>query len=223
MPPPPDDYPRKPKRLRLVLVAIVLVVVGLGAYLLWPAPTLDDEAAIDAALPTEHDLPGFIPFDGLTGALSPPTGHKSGRTVLTGDELAAQCETYRAEKDGWACADLRGMGWVVLERAQNVFFRVLSTVLAYPDEDAAEAAYQGLVADNRREVPDDHTESEPGLGDESISFRLYGVTAFAVRVDTVVVEMFVQDGSDQVPEAAERAMAEKWPNLQLDKLEAALD
>jgi DNA-binding NarL/FixJ family response regulator len=142
--------------------------------------------------------------------------------VLTGDDLAKQCETYRAEKDDGACADLQGMGWVVLERASNVFFRLLSTILAYLDEDAEEAAYQGLVADNRREMPATGAEFAFGLGDDSVRFEVYGITVLTIRVGTVVVEASVWDGSDQVEEADERRMAEKWPALQLDKIEAAL-
>jgi hypothetical protein len=224
MPPPPDVHEvRGPRRFGTVLVVLLLVAAaGAGAYLLWPRPALDGEAAVEAALPNESDLPAYVEHDGLTGALSPPVGHESGRTVLTGDEVTRQCATYREEKDGWACGDLQGIGWVVLEKRSNVFFRLLSNVLAYPDEDAAEVAYDGLVADIRNSVPDDHTESAPGLGDESTRFEVYGVTVLTIRVGTVVVEASVWDGSDQVDESEERGMAEKWPALQLDKIDAAL-
>jgi hypothetical protein len=45
-PPPPDEqdqYVQAPRRLRAVLAVLVLVVAGVGAYLFWPAPTLDDQ------------------------------------------------------------------------------------------------------------------------------------------------------------------------------------
>lgn len=219
---PTTPPPARRRGFRVLVVIAVLVVAGVATYLLWPTPTLDGAAALDAALPTESDMPGFGRFDGLTGALTPPAGHKSGRTVLTGDELVKQCATYRKQKDAWACADLRGMGWVVLEKSENVFFRVLSTVLAYPDEDASEAAYQGLVADNKREAPKGHEEFDPGLGDESLCFRLDYIDAFAIRDGTVVVEALIWDGSDQVSAADQKAMAAKWPALQLGKIDAAL-
>ncbi|WP_262697757.1 MULTISPECIES: hypothetical protein [Streptomyces] len=205
------------------VVAAVLAVAGLGAYLLWPAPTLD-AADMDAALPTKRDLPGFVPYDGLTGALSVPSGNKEGRSVLAGTDLDKQCRKWRKEGDGWACRHLRGAGMVVLERSENVFFRVKSDVLAYDDEDAAEAAWGGLVADNREKIHKIRgaKEHSSDLGDAALSFEAPGVTVLAIRTGTVVVEAIVWDGSDQVSEADEDAMVEKWPALQLSKIEKQL-
>ncbi|MBI0313816.1 MULTISPECIES: hypothetical protein [Streptomyces violaceusniger group] len=205
------------------VVAAVLAVAGLGAYLLWPAPTLD-AADMDAVVPTKRDLPGFVPHDGLTGALSVPSGNKAGRSVLTGGDLDEQCRKWRKEGDGWACRHLRGAGMVVLERSENVFFRVKSDVLAYDDPDAAEAAWDGLVADNRQEIHKVRgaKERSSDLGDAALSFEAPGVTVLAIRVETVVVEAIVWDGSDQVSEADEDAMVEKWPALQLSKIEKRL-
>ncbi|MBI0300227.1 hypothetical protein JBE04_38675 [Streptomyces sp. PRKS01-29] len=205
------------------VVAAVLAVAGFGAYLLWPAPTLD-AADLDAALPTKRDLPGFVPHDGLTGALSVPAGNKEGRSVLSGTDLDEQCRKWRKEGDGWACGHLRGAGMVVLERSENVFFRVKSDVLAYDDEDAAEAAWDGLVEDNRDQIHKIRGAKEhaSGLGDTALSFEAPGVTVLAIRLGTVVVEAIVWDGSDQVSEADEDAMVEKWPALQLSKIEKRL-
>lgn len=58
--PPDEHHVRGPRRFRAVLAVLVLVVTGIGAYLLWPEPTLGDEASVDAALVTKTDLPGFI-------------------------------------------------------------------------------------------------------------------------------------------------------------------
>ncbi|MFS7877416.1 hypothetical protein ACEYXF_29375 [Streptomyces asiaticus] len=205
------------------VVVAVLAAAGLGAYLLWPAPTLD-AADMDAALPTKRDLPGFVPHDGLTGALSVPADNKEGRSVLAGTGLDKQCRKWREEGDGWACRHLHGAGMVVLERSENVFFRVKSDVLAYDDQDAAEAAWDGLVAANREEIhkirgAEEHSSD---LGDAALSFEAPGVTVLAIRVETVVVEAIVWDGSDQVSEADEDAMVEKWPALQLSKIEKQL-
>ncbi|WP_157621635.1 hypothetical protein [Saccharothrix sp. NRRL B-16348] len=212
------------RRVLVGAVAVVLALAGLGAYLVWPAPTLD-AADIDAALPTERDLPGFVAHDGLTGALSVPTSNDKGRSVLTGAALEEQCRKWREEGDGWACEHVHGVGMVVLELSENVFFRVLSNVLAYDDETAAEAGWNGLVTDIRDRVEEEGIpnveESNPGLGDASVSFKLpaAGATSMAIRVGTVVVAATVWDGSDQVSEQDERDMVRKWPALQLAKID----
>ncbi|WP_211126774.1 hypothetical protein [Streptomyces yatensis] len=205
------------------VAALVLALAGFGAYLLWPAPTLD-AADVDAALPTKRDLPGFIPHDGLTGSLSVPTDNKDGRSVLAGAGLDKQCRTWRKEGDGWACRHLHGAGMVVLERSKNVFFRVKSDVLAYDDEDAAKAAWDGLVADNRGKIDKIPAAKEHSsdLGDAGRSFEAPGVTVLAIRIETVVVEAIIWDGSDQVSEGDEEAMVKKWPALQLSKIEKQL-
>ncbi|WP_433272107.1 hypothetical protein ACQPZF_15385 [Actinosynnema sp. CS-041913] len=214
---------RKMGRRALVgVVVVVLALGGLGAWLLWPAPTLD-AADVDAALPTVRDLPGFVAHDGLTGSLSVPSSNKDGRSVLTGAALDEQCRKWRAEGDGWACEHVHGVGMVVLELSENVFFRVLSNVLAYDDEEAAEAAWNGLVTDTRDRINDagipNLKEGSPGLGDASLSFEVPGATSMAVRVGTVVVASTVWDGSDQVSETEERDMVRKWPALQISKIE----
>lgn len=213
----------KRRRALVGVVVVVLALAGLGASLLWPAPTLD-VADLDAALPTERDLPGFIAFDGLTGALSVPPDNAEGRVVLAGAELDEQCRTWRNERDDWACQDLRGVGMVSLELAENVFFRVHSTALAYEDEDAAEAAWDGLAANIRDDVLDiPNAEEQPSdVGDAAVSFAAPGVTALAIRAETVVVEAIVWDGSDQVSEEDERDMVEKWLALQISKIEELL-
>ena len=196
-----------------------MLLAGLGAYLLWPAPTLD-AGRLDAALPTQHDLHGFVPYDGLTGSLKVPPANKKGRAVLSGHRLAAQCRKWRADGDGWACRQVHGVGMVVLERSQNVFFRVLSNVLAYDGEGAAEDGWDGLVADIRRKTADneDIHERPAELGDESRAFKGAGVTVLAIRTGTVVVEATVWDGDGTVTRADQDAMVEKWPALQLSKI-----
>jgi hypothetical protein len=223
-PPPPDEhYVREPRRFRAVLVVLVLVVAGvMGAVLLWPESPLDDEADVDAALVTKADQPGFITWHNIEGSLPRPAEAESGRTVLTGDGLAEQCEIYRSGEDSWACEDLQSMGWVGLMRATNPLYRLLSTVLAYSDEDAAQAAYEGLVADQRQAVPEDQTESAPDLGDECVSFQFDGAVVYAIRVGPVVVEVFVADESGEVTDLAARATAEELATNQLDKIEEAL-
>lgn len=207
----------------VVAMALVLVLAGTGAYLLWPAPTLD-AADLDTALPTKRDLPGFIPHDGLTGSLSVPTDNKDGRSVLADAKLDEQCRKWRKDGDSWACRDVHGVGMVVLERSENVFFRVMSNVLAYDDEDAAKAAWSGLVADNRRELKKIPTSEEKSsdLGDASMVFKAPGVTVLPIRIETVVVEAIIWDGSDQVSPEDEDAMVEKWPALQISKIEERL-
>ena len=211
------------RRALVGVAALVVALAALGAYLLWPASTLDPEN-LDSALPTKRDLPGFIPHDGLTGSLSVPSDNKEGRSVLAGKRLDEQCGKWRKEGDVWACRQLNGAGMVVLERSENVFFRVLSNVLAYDDEDAAKTAWKGLVADNRRETDKlpDAKEHSPGLADESRSFEASGVTVLAFRIESVVVEAIVWDGSGQVSEEDEKAMVEKWPALQISKIEEQL-
>jgi hypothetical protein len=230
-PPPPgeqDEYDernaRQPRRFRAVLVVLVLVVAGVGAYLFWPEPTLDDQADVDAALVAEADMPGFSTWGRIEGSLPQPAGGDDPeRTVLTGAALAETCEDYRSPEDSWACPDLQGMGWVGLVNSANAFFRLLSMVLAYEDEGAAEAAYESLVAGQRRAVPEeDRTESAPDLGDECVSFQFGGATSYAIRIGTVVVELFISDGSEQVDESEERATAEELATNQLDKIEEAL-
>ncbi|WP_067966346.1 hypothetical protein [Nocardiopsis trehalosi] len=209
------------------VVAVVSALVVLGAYLVWPAPTLD-AADLDAALPTERDLPGFIPHNGLIGALSTPSDNDEGRSVLAGAALEEQCRIWREEGDAWACRRVHGAGIVVLEQSENVFFRVLSVVLAYDDEEAAQVAWDGLVDDQVREIgevpnrPDGEVRSA-GLGDESVMIEFPDVTMLAIRTETVVVEAGVWDGSGQVDEPEERDMVERWPALQLAKIEEQLD
>ena len=206
-----------------MLAVAVLVVAGTGAYLLWPEPTLDGQAAVDAALVTEADMPGFSTWGRIEGSLPQPAGGGDpDRTVLTGAALAETCESYRSPDDSWACQDLQGLGWVGLVKSANAFFRLLSTVLAYEDEDAAEEAYEGLVASQRQAVPEDHEESSPNLGDECVSFTFGGATSYAIRSGTVVVELFIADSSDQVDEAEERTTAQELATNQLDKIEKAL-
>ena len=204
-----------------MLVVLVLVAAGVGAYLLWPAPTLDDAAKVDAALATETDLPGFSTWGRIEGTLPRPGGDEPGRIVLTGDALAAQCAKHPPD-DSWACQDLRGMGWVGMVNSANAFFRVLSMVLAYEDEGAAKAAYDSLVASQREAVPADRRESAPDIGDECVSFTFDGATSYAIRVGTVVVELFISDGSDQVTEREERDTAEELAMNQVYEIEAAL-
>ncbi|MBB5801392.1 hypothetical protein F4560_001160 [Saccharothrix ecbatanensis] len=210
------------RRTLVGVVAVVLGLASLGAYLLWPAPTLD-AADIDAALPTERDLPGFVAHDGLTGSLSVPSSNKDGRSVLTGAALDDQCRKWREEGDGWACEHVHGVGMVVLELSENVFFRVLSNVLAYDDENAAEVGWNGLVTDIRDRLEEEGIpkvkEGSPGWGDASLSFEVPGSTAMAIRVGTVVVAATVWDGSDQVSENEERDMVQRWPALQISKIE----
>jgi hypothetical protein len=201
---------------RSALVAVVLTLAVIGTV--WPTPTLDP-ADLDTVLPTERDLPGFVPFDGLTGSLSMPAENVEGRAVLTGAKLDEQCRIWQRENDGWACQDLDGAGMVVLELSENVFFRVLSNVLAYSDEGAAVAAWDGLVADIRREVPDAGQRSAEDLGDENLVFTIPSATVLAIRHGAVVVECIVWDGSDQVSAQEERDMAERWPALQLNKID----
>ena len=204
------------------VAVVALALAGVGAYLLWPAPTLEP-GQLAGVLPTERDLPGFVPYDGLTGALSVPSDNDEGRLVLTGDRLEQQCRTWRSEGDGWACQHVRGVGMVVLEYGENVYFRVMSNVVAYDDEKAAKAGYRGLIADTRTRAPKDTREGAPGLGDASRSFETDGITGMVVRVETVVLELSIWDGSDQVSPADERDMVKRWPALQLKKLEKALD
>ncbi|MFT9474026.1 hypothetical protein [Streptomyces sp. 11-1-2] len=205
------------------VAALVLALAGFGGYLWWPAPTLD-AADVDAVLPTKRDLPGFIPHDGLTGSLSVPTGNKDGRSVLAGADLDKQCRKWRKEGDDWACRHLRGVGMVVLERSENVFFRVKSDVLAYDDEDAAKAAWNGLVAANRDAIDKIPAAKEHSsdLGDAGRTFEAPGVTVLAIRIETVVMEAIIWDGSDQVSKEDEDAMVKKWPTLQLSKIEERL-
>jgi hypothetical protein len=116
------------------------------------------------------------------------------------------------------------VGMVVLELSENVYFRVLSNVLAYDDGDAAEAGWDGLVADVRQEIPEDADveERSPDLGDESLAFEAEGVTVLAIRIEAVVVEATIWDGSDQVSAEDERDMVERWPALQISKIEELL-
>ncbi|MFI9005731.1 hypothetical protein ACIGNX_00685 [Actinosynnema sp. NPDC053489] len=173
--------------------------------------------------PTAGDLPGFVAHDGLTGPLPVPGSDQDGRSVPTGTALREQCRKWRAEGDGWACEHAHGVGMVVLELSENVFFRVLSDVVAYDDEDAAEAGWDGLVADLRdrvrREGVPGVRERSPGWGDEGLSFEGDGVTAMAIRAGSVVVASSVWDGSDQVDERDERETAREWPALQLSRIE----
>jgi hypothetical protein len=112
---------------------------------------------------------------------------------------------------------------VVLELSENVFFRVLSNVLAYDDENAAEVGWNGLVTDIRDRLKEEGIpkvkEGSPGWGDASLSFEVPGSTAMAIRVGTVVVAATVWDGSDQVSENEERDMVQRWPALQISKIE----
>jgi hypothetical protein len=205
---------------------VVVVLAGLGAHLLGPGPpaAVLDATHVDAALPTEQDLSGFIPYDGLTGSLSVPSDNDEGRSVLTGADLDEQCRTWRQEGDAWACRHVHGVGMVVLELSENVYFRVLSNVLAYDDGDAAEAGWDGLVADLRHEIPEDadFEERAADLGDESLAFEGEGVTVLAIRIEAVVVDATIWDGSDQVSAADERDMVERWPDLQISKIEELL-
>ncbi|MGW8526328.1 hypothetical protein [Nocardiopsis sp. NPDC055824] len=208
------------RRALIGVVTAVSALVGLGAYLLWPAPTLD-ATDFDTVLPTERDLPGFIPYDGLTGTLSVSPDNDEGRSVLAEADLDEQCRTWREEGDGWACRQVRGVGMVVLEQSENVFFRVLS----YDDEKAAEAVWNGLTADQRRTSGklSDFEKRPSDLGDAGVVFEVPGVTVMAVRTGPVVVESIVWAGSDQVGEQEERDMVARWPALQLAKIEEQLD
>lgn len=218
----PDVRMTRTRRGR-ALVGVVAVAVCLGGYLLWPAPTLAAED-MDAVLPTERDLPGFFADDALTGSLKvPQPENKDGRAVLSGAGLREQCAKWREDHDEWACRGVHGVGMATFLESENVFFRVMSTVLAYDDEDAAEAGWKGMVADNHREIrkaKGSRAEERPaGLGDESRAFHAPGVTATAVRTGTVVVETVVWDGSDQVGKADLKSMSKKWPALQLSKID----
>lgn len=144
--------------------------------------------------------------------------------MLVDAALEEQCGTWREEGDVWACQDVHAVGMVVLEQSENVFFRVLSNVLAYDDEDAAEAARNGLVADLRRTTAEaqEIREGSSDLGDAGTVFTAPDLTVAAVRVETVVVEAIVWDGSGQVSEEDERDMAERWPDLQVAKIEELL-
>ena len=76
---------------------------------------LDDTAArrdtknINAAIPTENDMPGYVASRGNASVLSPLSGDRNGKAVLTGSKLDDLCETYREEDDGWACQGSQGM------------------------------------------------------------------------------------------------------------------
>lgn len=202
----------------IVFAVAMLVAAGFAIYLMWPAT--DERADVDAMLPTKADMPGTIPFDGLSGMLSSPSGHKSGRVVLTGDALADQCRTYRHEHDGWACQDLLGLGWVVLLTEDSGYFQLLSTVLAYPDDAAASRAYAGMVADVRHEVD---AKAIPGtLADECTSWGLPGATIVAYREGPVVVQAITWDAGVLATEDQRTAMAVKWPRVQLAKIDAVL-
>ncbi|WP_067968285.1 hypothetical protein [Nocardiopsis trehalosi] len=61
------------------VVAVVSALAVCGAHLVWPARTLD-ATDLDAALPTEWDLPTSILRNGLIGALSTPSDNDEGRT-----------------------------------------------------------------------------------------------------------------------------------------------
>lgn len=213
-------------RRRALVGLVIVMLAGVGAHLLWPDPpaAVLDAGDIDAALPAEQDLAGFVPFDGLTGSLSVPANNDEGRSVLTGGDLEDQCRTWRDEGDAWACRRVHGVGMVVLVQSENAFFRVMSNVVAYDDGDAAEAGWNALVTDVRDQAPEDADVEERAvdLGDESLSFEGEGVTVLAVRVEAVVVELSVFDGSDQVSEEDERDMVERWPELQISKLEDLL-
>ncbi|MGV9851941.1 hypothetical protein ACWDWU_24680 [Streptomyces sp. NPDC003442] len=80
------------------------------------------------------------------------------------------------------------------------------------------------MADNRDEIHKIRgaKERSSDLGDAALSFEAPGVTVLAIRIETVVVEAIVWDGSDQVSEADEDAMVKKWPALQLSKIEKRL-
>lgn len=141
--------------------------------------------------------------------------------MLTGDALADQCRIYRGENDAGACRYLVGLGWAGLKKADSGSFLVLSTVLAYPDDDAASRAYAGLVAAIRREIPD--VKAIPGtLADQTTSWGLPNSTMIAYREGPIVAETIVWDGGFGVTEDERRAMAVKWPRVQLSKIDTAL-
>lgn len=198
---------------------LLVALFAAAACLLWPAPALDADR-LDGAVPTVQDLPGWVAHDGLTGSLSGPAGNVEGRSVLTGAKLAEQCAIRRTEGDGWACAGWHGVGMVVLELRSKRVFRAPSTVVAYDDEDATVAVWKALRGDHRAVVKDRATERDvDDLGDEAASFAVDGVAVFAIRTSTVVVESIVRDGSDQVSEAEERAVAGKWPARRLRRID----
>lgn len=223
-----------PRRGILVgVVVTVLVLVGFGVYVLWPAPEPDPARAVDrvrlldpvdvaAALPEARDLPGSsVSENAFNGSLSAPAGSDS-RVVLADSGLTEQCRTWRRNGDDWACPDLLVAGMVTLH-APEPRSTLFATVLAYPDEAAAKTAWNRLVAAVRPEFAD-HPRAEqrsPGLGDASVSFTADGLTVVAIRVESVVVEADVSTGIS-VSEVDVRVLVERWTSLLLAKIDKLL-
>ena len=214
------------RRRAMAGTALALLLAGAGTYAFWDDPTLDGSKEINAALPTEKDMPGFMPNRGIEGVLSPPGGDRNGKAVLTGRELGAQCRTYRKQEDGWACQGLQGMGMVGFANTSNVDSRVGSFVLAYKDDDAAETAWKKMVEKTRKELPKAKEQKAPHVGDESQYFVLGTGSVVVLRSGSVVAQAMsfyeygYKDGAEYADELKDPIRM--WSALQVKKMEEAL-
>jgi hypothetical protein len=198
----------------------VVIVLAAGAWFLWPRATLEDNGAVDRALPTEGDFPGYFANRGVAVVLDPPGGDVDGRVVVTGDALRKQCEHYRGQGDGWACDGLRGLGLVGFADSENVESRVGAYVLSYADAGAAKDAWRTMVDKVRAEQPAFEERTIAG-GDQRAAYGAPQGTLAVLRtgpVVTLTISSF--DYGYRAPEWEDPIG--KWTEAVVRKLTAAL-
>lgn len=218
----------------LVLAAFAVLLVGAGYLIFW-TPSLDDEAEIEAALPSEADMPGYVENWGILAGLSSPLDEAvesdeelRGKYVLTGGYLDGQCQVYEDEGDGWVCDDLRGIGMVGYADEGNVYSRVGTTLFAYDDRGSAMSAWEATISKVRDEFPEADERAEPEAGDESLTFmmaqEISNITV--LRVGSVVAQAVAyNEYGPAVGEEFEQEMKgliEMWAPLQAETIEAEL-
>lgn len=207
-----------------VVVAVLLAALAMYAF---RDVTLDSFDDVDAALPTEKDMPGWSANRGIIGTLPPPKGDRKGKLVLVGGKLDGQCRIYRKKSNGWACDGLQGMGMVGYAYNKNVFTRVSSMVLAYEDSGAAEAAWKALVEKTRNEYKKAEEGTGPEVGDESRSFAMRVGTIVVLRSGSVVAQVMSHNdfgfGSGSGTDNARRDPIRMWSSVQAEKIARALN
>lgn len=208
------------RRTWTALAVVIVLAAGAAGWFLWPRATLEDNGAVDRALPTESDFRGYFANRGIAVILDPPGGDVAGRVVVTGDALRSQCDHYRGQGDGWACDDLRGLGLVGFADSENVESRVGAYVLSYADAGAAKDAWKTMVDKVRAEHP--ALEERPiAGGDQRAAYGTPQGTLAVLRTGPVVtLTMSSFDYGYRAPEREDPIG--KWTEAVLGTITAAL-
>lgn len=185
--------------------------------------TLDDAAAVESALPTTKDMPGYSASGGVVSVLDAPKNAGMGKTVYSGDKLAAACARYRRSGDAWACEDLRGLGIAAYQDNENVESRVSSFVLGYRSSGAAKDAWRRAVAQQRKDLPKSKEAAEPAYGDESRTFTTpTGSIVLMRQASVLAIAMSHYDYGYRSDDSATADPIETWAEVQQQKIEQAL-